>query len=643
MELWLAEGNIKLEATPYDGFAFRGWSANGSQLFFAGDYTVRGPVVLTPQFEPAKRVVVVTEPPDLRVLVDRTEIATGVPPNYVPTCGISGIFDFAEGSTHVLGAPSPQVDINGIEWVFDKWSTGGRQNFAYKAENANITETLTAKFIRGIRVSLGVPKGLKLIVDGRDTWPSYNFIWGAGTKHVITAPAEQTYENGRRYVFKGWSTGDRATQELTLSTSDFTGMHIKAEYEVLGMINVQSNVPATVQVGEERCETPCVLHRTTGTQVSISVPKTIPVSEGARFDLQGLNGDGSGVQAATFTADGTFMTATYRPTYRLFASADPPNGADIRMEPASADAFYPANTRVQVFSTSKIGYRFKHWEGYTAGQFSPATVTVSEPLTLRAVLEASPEIAAAGVRNGAGETPVHGVAPGSLVSIFGANLASTTEAGLASPLAQTIADTTVHVPGSILPLLFVSPEQINAQLPYDLPLGTQTLTIKSKGMPDVSTEFEVVRNAPGLITSAVNARPVAVVTRPGGPAVNAQSPVVAGEIINVFGTGFGPHRLPPPEGFAVSESDAYSIADPVQVVVGDEIVAPDYAGSAAGLPGVVVVRFRTPVRVPEHDLLTVKVVVNGAVSNEVVLPTAGAYSISSDIQTDAAAKEEEEK
>ncbi len=633
VDLWLERGTQHvLHAIPYNGFVFRAWYTDASAAPFIGNYTVRGPAVLNPRFEPGKRVVVVTDPPELRVLVDRTEIITADPKNRVPSCSVDGLFDFAEGSTHVLGALSPQIDINGTEWVFDKWSNGGGQNMLYKAEHTNIAETLVAKFVRGIRVSLGLPKGLKLIVDGRDTWPSYNFIWGAGTKHVITAPPEQMDENGRKYVFKGWSNGGPATQEITLPAGDFTGSHIKAEYEMLGMINVQSNVPVTIQVGGEACQTPCVLHQTTGNEVTVAAPQTVPVSEGSRFELQSLSDEGSGVKAVKFTAAGSFLSANYRPAHRILATSEPANGAGIRMEPASADGFYPANTRVQVYSTSRLGYRFKRWEGDTAERFSPTIVRVSGPIHVRAILEAIPEIAGAGVRNGVGETPTAAVAPGSIISIFGANLAPTTEIGRANPLTQAIAGVTVHVAGSILPLFFVSPEQINAQLPYDLPLETQTLTIKSKAMPDVSAAFEVARNAPGLMTSMQNGRALLVASRAEGNAVDSNDPLKGGELVNIFGTGFGPHRISPPEGFGVSEVDAYRITDPVQVLIGEHTIVPDYVGSAAAGPGVVVVRFRMPAGLPEQDITTLKVVVNGVVSNEGVIPNAGAYSMAAPLE-----------
>jgi uncharacterized protein (TIGR03437 family) len=630
VDLWLSPGDITLEAIPYDGFVFTGWYTGGVPEPFVNTYKVTGPRVLNPRFAPAKRVQIVTDPPQLRVLVDHTEVITSDPQNYVPTCSAPGFFDFAEGSTHVLGAPSPQIDINSKEWVFDSWSIGGGQNMIYKADRANVTEKLIAKFVPGIRVSLLMPQGLKLIVDGRDTWPSYNFIWGAGTKHVITAPAEQTDQNGRKYVFKGWSNGGPATQEIALDTNNLTGVRLTAEYSMLGMMLLQSNFPVTMQVGEQTCQTPCTLHREAGTELQITAPKTVPLSEGSRLELQSLSGETSGMRTAKLGADAVVLVANYRPTHRILVTADPANGADFRMDPPTPDAYYPANTRVQVYSTSRVGYRFKRWEGDTVDRFSPATVVVSGPLRLKAILEATPEISQAGVRNGAGETPVAGVAPGSIISIYGGSLAPSNDVGPSNPLTQTLSGVTVNVAGRILPLFFVSPEQINAQLPYDLPLGTNNLTIKNKDLPDVSAKFEVMRNAPGLITSAQGNHLLATTTRVDGPAISSENPIRSGELINLFGTGFGPYRISPPDGFGVNESDGYRLTDAVQVVIGDQTLVPEYVGPATGLPGVIVLRLRTPVGITDQSTVRLKVVTNGVSSNEVVLPTASAYSATAD-------------
>ena len=180
--------------------------------------------------------------------------------------------------------------------------------------------------------------------------------------------------------------------------------------------------------------------------------------------------------------------------------------------------------------------------------------------------------------------------------------------------------------GRILPLFFVSPDQINAQLPFDLPIGTQTLIIKNRNMPDVTATFEVVRNAPGLITSLQGGRMVATAIRAGGSAASADNPVKPGELLTLFGTGFGPHRVAVPEGFAVDEVDAYRLVDPAQSEIGNQLIVPEYAGAAAGLPGLVALRFRVPSSLSANAIVNVTALVNGVKTNSAVLPTAAAYS-----------------
>jgi len=57
------------------------------------------------------------------------------------------------------------------------------------------------------------------------------------------------------------------------------------------------------------------------------------------------------------------------------------------------------------------------------------------------------------------------VAPGSIIAIFGSQLASTTAAAVGFPLPGDLKGTSVTINGTAAPLYFVSPGQINAQMP----------------------------------------------------------------------------------------------------------------------------------------------------------------------------------
>jgi hypothetical protein len=76
----------------------------------------------------------------------------------------------------------------------------------------------------------------------------------------------------------------------------------------------------------------------------------------------------------------------------------------------------------------------------------------------------SPVVSAGGVVDAASFAAP--VAPGSLVSIFGSNLAPQTGQAAAIPLPISLAGVSVSFNGLSAPLLYVAPGQINAQLPF---------------------------------------------------------------------------------------------------------------------------------------------------------------------------------
>jgi uncharacterized protein (TIGR03437 family) len=290
----------------------------------------------------------------------------------------------------------------------------------------------------------------------------------------------------------------------------------------------------------------------------------------------------------------------------------------VIFDPPSADGFYPGHIAVTITIQAKIGYRFRRWEGDLSGTVAHGIVLMNTPKAVQALLTRVPQLSAASVMNAAGPTPTDGVAAGSLISIFGGSLANSYEAGTASPLAQTIGGVTASIGDRLLPLIFVSPEQINALLPSDLAPGTYKLSVRPPGLPEVATEVNVVRHAPGLLGTATDLGQVALAQRADGSPVTLDRPAKAGEILTVLGTGFGPYDRPVVDGFAIPASPRYTLADPAELQLGDLTVPPEWAGAAAGFSGLTAVRFRVPEGVQGVRELTVTV--NGARSNTVLLP-----------------------
>jgi uncharacterized protein (TIGR03437 family) len=172
---------------------------------------------------------------------------------------------------------------------------------------------------------------------------------------------------------------------------------------------------------------------------------------------------------------------------------------------------------------------------------------------VRAVFNRTPFVQPKGVVNAAGATPDAVVAAGSIVSVYGASLSEESVVGPASPMSQTLAGVTVRIGDRLVPLFFVSPDQINLQLPTDLTPATYTMTVSPFGSKDVTAEFTVARNAPGVFQRADLDKQIALAMHEDGSVVSTASPARKGELLLLYGTGFGPLNRPRLAGLAIPE------------------------------------------------------------------------------------------
>src|SRR5205823_3671921 len=237
-----------------------------------------------------------------------------------------------------------------------------------------------------------------------------------------------------------------------------------------------------------------------------------------------------------------------------------------------------------------------------------------------AQLDTIPYIAPAGVQNAAGATPDHVVAPGSLIAVLGASLTTDTIVGPTNPLAQTLNGVVVTVADRILPLVSVSPNQVNAQLPLDLPEGDYVLTLSQTGQQDVTGTFTVARNAPGLFPWNTDSRAIALATHEDGSPITPDSPAKQGETVTVYGTGFGPCQRNVIAGFLIPNAAPNPLIDNLSIQLDGAQPATVFAGAAPDKIAMQIVRFKITPDLPSGTILELKVTVNGRTSNTVLLP-----------------------
>lgn len=637
-EYTAAGSTVVLNAYPYPGFAFAGWSINGAgPTPFLTSVQINTPTNITPLFVPAKRVSFMTSPPGLQVLVDHTPAPTRTV-NDAPACPLNetlpvavqlgfpalcyGDFDFVPGSTHFISGVSPQRDNTGNWWVFSDWSNGQAQNGLYQVDNnPNSPATLTADFVQGAQVSfLTSPTGLKLTVDGDPNYSSYNFIWGMGTTHQVSAATSQKGPNGRMYTFQNWSNQAAAAQTVTITESMAGGGYRQtANYNELSRVVVQSSPPGLkLQVDGQTCVTPCNVDRTSGATFQVTAPTQFPMGQFARLDFGSWSDGAPSNHTITVNQDYATVTANYTTMYMLNATSNPGNGSGFKFSPSSSDMYYKQGTQVSVTAMPNPGFKFGHWSGDLTGSYASGTVTLVAPNNIVANMISVPYIAPAGIMNGVGQTPSAAVAPGSIISIFGQSLASVVQVGPVNPLTQTIAGTTVTINNMFLPLMFVSPTQINAQLPSNLPDGTYTLEVQNTGQPEISGTLTVARDAPGLFSSLVGSTAFAVAFHASGSLITTSSPAAAGETISFLGTGFGPYAKPVLDGFFPT-NPLPAVVDPVVLSVGGQKVS-STSTAAPGFAGAVTTQFQVPTGLASGTAVPLQVSINGVDSNTVMLP-----------------------
>ncbi len=101
-----------------------------------------------------------------------------------------------------------------------------------------------------------------------------------------------------------------------------------------------------------------------------------------------------------------------------------------------------------------------------------------------------------------------------IVAAFGSGLATSTTAAAASPLPTTLAGTTVKARDSagverLAPLFFVSPTQVNYQIPPGTANGAATVTITSGDGKVSAGAIQIATVAPGLFSANVSGQGVA--------------------------------------------------------------------------------------------------------------------------------------
>lgn len=215
--------------------------------------------------------------------------------------------------------------------------------------------------------------------------------------------------------------------------------------------------------------------------------------------------------------------------------------------------------------------------------------------------------------NAASYEPV--VAPGSIAALFGNGLAAQTQAASTLPLPAALAGITVKIGGRIAPLFFVSPSQINLQVPSGLNAGSVTIEVFSNDAttPTQTGTVTIAAAAPGLFTTNASGQGQAVALNadysPNADfeRVASARPELAGGVLILFATGIGATQPAVADGQAAPSSPvALDVGTPT-VAIGGVNAPVLFSGLTPGLVGVWQLNVQIPDTLPTNAATPVRV------------------------------------
>ena len=251
---------------------------------------------------------------------------------------------------------------------------------------------------------------------------------------------------------------------------------------------------------------------------------------------------------------------------------------------------------------------------------SPATVTAANLVLISSIapLLPAPAVGTGGVISASGFGAFAAAAPGSFIEIYGTNLSGTTRGWATTDFINGAAPTSLNgvsvtVGGQPAYVEFISPGQVNVQVPANVPPGPAAVVVTYGSQSNPAVNLTINASEGGLLAPAsfnvggkqyvvaTHATTGALVTSGNIPGISA-APAVPGETLVFYGVGFGAvtSTTTPIAGQIVQGATA--LTNPVQFNFGSEVAQVTYQGLAPEEVGVYQFNVVVPSNAPSGDL-----------------------------------------
>jgi uncharacterized protein (TIGR03437 family) len=279
--------------------------------------------------------------------------------------------------------------------------------------------------------------------------------------------------------------------------------------------------------------------------------------------------------------------------------------------------------------------------GQYQGQWSPGSTTSQVAVTAQALWQNLQGQATAAAQVGLNPNPKDvtlnqgGVllgagfergpmAPGSIISLFGQNLAASAATAQTLPLPRTLNGVRVLVGEKEAPLFYVGPGQVNAQVPVELESDRQLqVRIEANGVSSAPEPLQTAAARPGIFTLGppygnqgailiANSNKLAMPVTANIPS----QPAAVGGVVSIFCTGLGATDPAVASGQPGPSIEPLArVKTPVTVTIGGKPATVYFAGFAPGFAALYQVNAQVPADVTPGDAVSVVLTQGGFSSN----------------------------
>jgi trimeric autotransporter adhesin len=221
-----------------------------------------------------------------------------------------------------------------------------------------------------------------------------------------------------------------------------------------------------------------------------------------------------------------------------------------------------------------------------------------------------PIVNTGGILNSASFAAGEPSTPGALITVFGSNLAARAASATSLPLPTQLSGSQVILGGVAMPLLYAGPGQINAVVPFTIPVDTTQQVIVISGTTlSVPEPDDVAPGAPATFTlnGSGSGAGIVVAYNPDGTGyiVSTSRPAHPGSVIVVYCTGLGGVQSNIHAGEAAPLSPIAPVTDTVSLTIGGLSAQVLFAGLVPTLSGLYQINVQIPASISTGDAVPV--------------------------------------